>query len=268
MCLRDSQEQAGIQNQMKSEEGKKRKRTGMSLARENGSKPSPGPIDSSQPVNPLDTGDKVMLGRLRVSGIPPATTLSESHILPPVEHPQLRALLRSRQARHPALSTGSAWQCGEIRERTAITPEGACALTRREKTVLGASSMTPKVGGDQEEEKKQGKQLTAYADILIRCHSKAPKTLPAGKLMPLTIPERPWSHIAIDFITDISCSNGNSTILMVVDRFSRGIRFIAFPGLPTALQTAEALFNQVFHIFDIPEDILSDRGPQFTSRVW
>ncbi|KAK6307344.1 hypothetical protein J4Q44_G00224920 [Coregonus suidteri] len=38
------------------------------------------------------------------------------------------------------------------------------------------------------------------------------------------------------------------------------------PGLPTALQTAEALFTHVFRHYGVPEDIVSDRGPQFTSR--
>ncbi|KAK3551567.1 hypothetical protein QTP70_019803 [Hemibagrus guttatus] len=34
------------------------------------------------------------------------------------------------------------------------------------------------------------------------------------------------------------------------------------------MEVAELLFNQVFHYFGIPEDIVSDRGPQFVSRVW
>ncbi|KAK3534296.1 hypothetical protein QTP86_012641 [Hemibagrus guttatus] len=34
------------------------------------------------------------------------------------------------------------------------------------------------------------------------------------------------------------------------------------------MQTAEALFLHVFRNFGLPEDIVSDRGPQFTSRVW
>uniref|UniRef100_A0AAY5EDS7 Cationic amino acid transporter C-terminal domain-containing protein n=1 Tax=Electrophorus electricus TaxID=8005 RepID=A0AAY5EDS7_ELEEL len=65
-------------------------------------------------------------------------------------------------------------------------------------------------------------------------------------------------------------TEGNTTILMVVDRFSRGVRFLAFPSLHTAFQTAETLFAQVFWMFGILEHILSDRGPQFTSRleVW
>jgi hypothetical protein len=35
-----------------------------------------------------------------------------------------------------------------------------------------------------------------------------------------------------------------------------------------ALQTAEALFTPVFRHYVVPEDIVSDRVPQFTSRVW
>lgn len=36
-------------------------------------------------------------------------------------------------------------------------------------------------------------------------------------------------------------------------------------GLPTAMDTANALFHQVFRIYGLPEKIVSDRGPQFTS---
>ncbi|KAG1956839.1 retrotransposable element [Pimephales promelas] len=59
-----------------------------------------------------------------------------------------------------------------------------------------------------------------------------------------------------------------TTILTVVDRFSKACRFIPLVKLPTALQTAEALVQQVFRLYGLPEDIVSDRGPQFTSRVW
>ncbi|KAK1804742.1 hypothetical protein P4O66_003593 [Electrophorus voltai] len=100
------------------------------------------------------------------------------------------------------------------------------------------------------------------------CQSKTLKTLPASKLMPIPVPERLWLHIALDFVTDLPCSEGNTTILTVVDRFSRAVRFIVFPSLPTAFQTAETLFMQVFQIFGIPEDILSNKGPQFMPRVW
>lgn len=97
--------------------------------------------------------------------------------------------------------------------------------------------------------------------------TKSPRQLPAG-LHPLPIPQRPWSHLTIDFITDLPNSQGYTTILTIVDRFSKACRFIPLPKLPTTLETAEQLCNQVFHFYGLPEDIVSNRGPQFTSRLW
>ena len=43
---------------------------------------------------------------------------------------------------------------------------------------------------------------------------KKPKT---GLLKPLPIPERPWQHIKLDFITDLPSSNGCTVILVLTD---------------------------------------------------
>ncbi|KAI2652199.1 Transposon Tf2-9 polyprotein [Labeo rohita] len=110
---------------------------------------------------------------------------------------------------------------------------------------------------------------TAFVKNCITCNTtKASRHLPAGLLQPLPTPRRPWSHIAVDFITDLPPSQGHTVILSVIDRFSKGCRLIPLPKLPTAMETAEALCNSVFRFYGLPEDIVSDRGPQFTSRVW
>ncbi len=98
--------------------------------------------------------------------------------------------------------------------------------------------------------------------------SKSPHHLPAGKLLPLPVPNRTWSHLGVDFVTDLPVSEGNTCILVVVDRFSKSYRLIPLKNLPTAMETAEKMFNHVFRYFSIPEDIVSDRGPQLISRVW
>ncbi|KAL0177558.1 hypothetical protein M9458_026452, partial [Cirrhinus mrigala] len=103
----------------------------------------------------------------------------------------------------------------------------------------------------------------------VTCNtSKTSHQLPAGLLQPLPIPKRPWSHIALDFVTDLPPSQGHTTILSVIDRFSKGCRFVPLPKLPSAMETAEVLCNTVFRFYGLPEDIVSDRGPQFTSRLW
>ncbi|KAL0159647.1 hypothetical protein M9458_043372, partial [Cirrhinus mrigala] len=98
--------------------------------------------------------------------------------------------------------------------------------------------------------------------------SKSPRHLPAGKLHPLPIPNLPWSHLGVDFMTDLPSSDGNTCILVIVDRFSKFCHLLPLKGLPTAMETAECLFNHVFRYYGIPEDTVSDRGPQFISRVW
>ncbi|KAK3571037.1 hypothetical protein QTP86_001282 [Hemibagrus guttatus] len=56
--------------------------------------------------------------------------------------------------------------------------------------------------------------------------------------------------------------------MVMVNRFSKGCKLIPLKGSPTAMQTAESMFQHVFGNFGLPEDIVSDRGPQFTSCVW
>ncbi|KAI4889192.1 hypothetical protein NFI96_012963 [Prochilodus magdalenae] len=67
---------------------------------------------------------------------------------------------------------------------------------------------------------------------------KTPRALPAGKLMPLPIPARPWSHLAVDFVTDLPDSEG---------KHRNSYRY-------------RSVFTW--------ENIVSDRGTQFTSQVW
>ncbi|KAL0149399.1 hypothetical protein M9458_055296, partial [Cirrhinus mrigala] len=115
-------------------------------------------------------------------------------------------------------------------------------------------------------------QRADTVEFIRRCTtcnvSKVPRRLPAGLLQPLPVPQRPWSHIAVDFITDLPLSNGYTAILSVIDRFSKGCRLIPLAKLPTAMETAEILCNWVFRLYGLPEDIVSDRGPQFSSRLW
>ncbi|KAI2646702.1 Transposon Tf2-9 polyprotein [Labeo rohita] len=98
--------------------------------------------------------------------------------------------------------------------------------------------------------------------------SNSPRQLPTGKLVPLPIPQRPWSHLGVDFIPDLPNSEGNTCVLVIVDNFSKSCKLVPLRGLPTAMETAEQLFHQVFQHFGLPEEIVSDRGPQFISHVW
>uniref|UniRef100_A0A8C7WRV6 Integrase catalytic domain-containing protein n=1 Tax=Oryzias sinensis TaxID=183150 RepID=A0A8C7WRV6_9TELE len=113
------------------------------------------------------------------------------------------------------------------------------------------------------------KDVKEYVAACSTCaRSKTSNRPPSGLLHPLSTPSRPWSHIAVDFVTGLPVSQGNTVILTVIDRFSKFVHFIPLPQLPTATETADALVHNVFRHHGLPLDIVSDRGPQFVSQVW
>ena len=98
--------------------------------------------------------------------------------------------------------------------------------------------------------------------------NKSSNQPPAGLLQPLPVPSRPWSHVSLDFVTGLPPSDGMSVILTIVDRFSKMAHFVPLPKLPSAKETAQLVLDNAFRIHGLPKDIVSDRGPQFTSIFW
>lgn len=98
--------------------------------------------------------------------------------------------------------------------------------------------------------------------------AKVPRTQLASELKPLPIPAHPWSHLSIDFIVDLPESQGNTTILVKIDRFSKSLRLIPLPAILSPFVTAVLLFRYLFKYFGIPKEIVSDQGLQFISQVW
>lgn len=91
---------------------------------------------------------------------------------------------------------------------------------------------------------------------------------PVGLLQPLSVPRRPWSHVSLDFVTGLPASEGNTTILTIVDRFSKMTHFVPLPKLPSARETAQLVLQHAFRLHGLPVDVVSDRGPQFYSAFW
>uniref|UniRef100_A0A4W6DDB3 Integrase catalytic domain-containing protein n=1 Tax=Lates calcarifer TaxID=8187 RepID=A0A4W6DDB3_LATCA len=98
--------------------------------------------------------------------------------------------------------------------------------------------------------------------------NKTSRQPPHGLLHPLPVPKRPWSDISMDFVTGLPPSEGNTTILTIVDRFSKMVHFVPMSKLPSAKETAEAVLYNVVRLHGFPKDIVSDRGLQFVARFW
>ncbi|KAL2078839.1 hypothetical protein ACEWY4_024583 [Coilia grayii] len=113
------------------------------------------------------------------------------------------------------------------------------------------------------------REVREYVRACPVCNrNKSSNRPPAGLLQPLPVPSRPWSHISLDFITGLPASDGKTVILTVVDRFSKMAHFIPLAKLPSARETAQAVQLHIFRLHGIPTDVVSDRGPQFTSMFW
>lgn len=100
----------------------------------------------------------------------------------------------------------------------------------------------------------------------LTCHPGLKQTLAFLKqhFWWLSVPRRPWSHLALDFVTDLPTSAGKTVVLTIVDQFSKFARF----SIPSAKETAEMLVKEVFCTYGLPSDTVSDCGPQFTSAMW
>ena len=61
---------------------------------------------------------------------------------------------------------------------------------------------------------------------------------------------------------------GLESAVRAAQRFWKMVHFAALPKLPSAAETADLLVSYVVRLHGIPQDIISDRGPQFTSKVW
>lgn len=113
------------------------------------------------------------------------------------------------------------------------------------------------------------KDVETYVRACRVCNqNKTPSRPPAGLLQPLPVPRRPWSHIAMDFVTGLPQSGKFTAILTVVDRFSKMAHFVPLPKLPSAKETAQLVLHHVFRLHGLPRDVVTDRGPQFASEFW
>uniref|UniRef100_A0A8C5QLZ1 Gypsy retrotransposon integrase-like protein 1 n=1 Tax=Leptobrachium leishanense TaxID=445787 RepID=A0A8C5QLZ1_9ANUR len=114
---------------------------------------------------------------------------------------------------------------------------------------------------------RQDVRLFVFA-CQVCARSITSKTLPVGLLQPSPIPNRPWSHLSMDFIVDLPKSKGHTVVLTVVDRFSKMAHFVPLPKLPTAKELAVVFARESVQIHGVPSEIVSDRGAQFVSRFW
>jgi len=112
------------------------------------------------------------------------------------------------------------------------------------------------------------KEVKQYMEGYDACQRNKNRTeQPAGKLMPNSIPEKPWMHISADFITKLPLAQGYDSILVVVDQLMKIVHFIPTTEKTLAEGLARLFRDNVWKLHGLPKSIISDRGPQFAAGI-
>ena len=99
----------------------------------------------------------------------------------------------------------------------------------------------------------------------VNTHLSAPP-LASIKADPHTYP---FSIVTMDFITDLPESNRYNVLYIVVDHnLTKAIVLILYIKTIDAIGTARLYHDNVYWRFGLPNRIISDRGPQFSSQVF
>ena len=88
-----------------------------------------------------------------------------------------------------------------------------------------------------------------------------------GKLKLSEVPKKPWTHLMVDFITKLLIVVGKDTILVVCDRLSKMMHFVATTEGTSAEGLVRLFRDNVWKLHGLLESVVSDRGPQFVAEL-
>jgi len=113
---------------------------------------------------------------------------------------------------------------------------------------------------------------SAVKEYVRTCHTcqraKPERVLSPGLLQPLPIPSEPWEMATMDFIDGLPPSRQYNCILVVVDKLTKYAHFIPLRHPYTASKVAELFVDNIYKLHSMPQSLVSDRDPVFTSQFW
>ena len=81
-----------------------------------------------------------------------------------------------------------------------------------------------------------------------------------GKLKLREMPEKLWIHLIVDFITKLPVVARKDTILVICDRLSKMMHFIATTEEMSVEGLVRLFRDNIWKLHGLPESIMSDRG--------
>src|SRR5262249_18941617 len=111
------------------------------------------------------------------------------------------------------------------------------------------------------------------AEFVSRCLTcqqvKLEHQKPSGLLQPLPIPEWKWERVTMDFVTGLPRTSAHfDSIWVIVDRLTKSAHFLPVKTTYSVARYARLYIERIVCLHGVPISIVSNRGPQFTSRFW
>jgi len=91
--------------------------------------------------------------------------------------------------------------------------------------------------------------------------------VPVKKLKLSKVLEKLWTHLTVNFITKLLLVAGKDIILVVCNRLSKMIHFIATTEEILTERLARLFRDSIWKLHRLLESIVSDRGPQFAAEM-
>ena len=113
------------------------------------------------------------------------------------------------------------------------------------------------------------KWVSTYVRTCETCQRVKPSAHATAPLASLPVPSGCWESVSMDFMFGLpKDSDGNTGIVVFVDRLSKMAHLAAVPDSIDGEGTALLFIDRVFRQHGLPLAIVSDRDPRFTGKFW
>ena len=112
------------------------------------------------------------------------------------------------------------------------------------------------------------KNVGRYVEGCDMCQKMKNRTEGVAEKLKLSkVPEKPWTHLMVDFITKLPVVAGKDVILVICNRLSKMTYFVTTTEGTSAKGLARLFRNNVWKLHRLLESVVLDKGPQFAVEL-